>query len=582
MNIPLRHYVTLLAEYLKPQWQSVVVLFTALLCSIGLGILQPHLMQRFIDSASADRHTSTMIGLGLAFLVAALATQALNVLQNYIATNVGLIATNALRADLMLHCLRLDPFFHHAHTPGEMIERIDGDVTALGAFFSDFVTRVMSNALFLLAVLVALFVVDWHIGLAMSVFSIAAFAAINRFGTFTTPYYAAERQASADLMGFIEERLSGAEDIRANGAVSYVIRGLAKHSREMFRRRNAAFVMGFVVFYSSLVLVAIGTMIGLAVSGILYVNGVVSLGTVYLVYAYTQMLSEPIQQLGRELQNLQRASASIGRVQALLRLHSDIRDGARPLPTGLLDVKFEHVSFGYGSDVILKDVSFSIPAGARLGLLGHTGSGKTTITRLLLRLYDPSSGTITLGGTDLRDLYLTNLRMGVGMVTQDVQLFNATVRDNITFFDKSIGDDRILEVLRDLGLTDWLNNLSDGLNTFLAPGGSSLSAGQAQLLALTRVFVKDPALVILDEASSRLDPVWEQLIERATDRLLQGRTGIIIAHRLETVRRVDHLLILDDGRIVESGRREALMNDPNSLFAHLLQIGHVELTGSLT
>ena len=209
MNISLRQYVTLLADYLKPQWPRVVILFTILLCSIGFRLLQPRLLRQFIDSASAGSPPSAVINISLAFLAVALIVQALDVFQNYLATNVGLTATNALRADLTLHCLQLDLSFHNVQTPGEMIERIDGDVTALGTFFSDFVTRVLANALFLLAVLVALFTVDWRLGLAMSSFAVAAFIAINRVGTFTTPRYAAERQASASLMGFVEERLSG-------------------------------------------------------------------------------------------------------------------------------------------------------------------------------------------------------------------------------------------------------------------------------------------------------------------------------------------------------------------------------------
>ena len=177
-----------------------------------------------------------------------------------------------------------------------------------------------------------------------------------------------------------------------------------------------------------------------------------------------------------------------------------------------------------------------------LGVLGRTGSGKTTLARLLLRLYDTQAGAIRVGDVPVQEAVLHDLRQHIGMVTQDVQLFHATVRDNLTFFNSSIPDERIRAVLDDLGLTAWFHSLPDGLDTELGSDGEGLSAGEAQLLAFTRVFLADPGLVILDEASSRLDPATEQLIERAVSKLLAGRTGIVIAHRLGTIQRADEIL----------------------------------------
>jgi ATP-binding cassette subfamily B protein len=215
--------------------------------------------------------------------------------------------------------------------------------------------------------------------------------------------------------------------------------------------------------------------------------------------------------------------------------------------------------------------------GRVLGLLGRTGSGKSTMARLVTRLYDPTSGVIRVGGSDLRDIERDDRRARVGMVTQEVQLFRATVRDNLTFFDSSVDDERIWQVLLELGLGDWVHGLPNGLDAMLESGSGGLSAGQAQLLAFARIFLRDPGLVILDEASSRLDPATEVLIERAVDRLLTDRTGIVIAHRLATVDRADDILILERGRVVEHGPREALAADPESRFATLLRTGMEEL-----
>ena len=228
-------------------------------------------------------------------------------------------------------------------------------------------------------------------------------------------------------------------------------------------------------------------------------------------------------------------------------------------------------------EVVLDDVSFRVAPGRVVGVLGRTGSGKTTLARLLTRLYDPLNGNVLLGEVPARVTGTEELRMRVGMVTQDVQLFRASVRDNLTFFDSTVSDETIMTVLLDLGLADWVYSLEDGLDTQLESGSGGLSAGEAQLLAFTRIFLKDPGLVILDEASSRLDPATEQLIERAVDKLLADRTGIIIAHRLATVTRADDILILDGGRVVEFGQREALAADANSRFSGFLRAGLEEV-----
>jgi ATP-binding cassette subfamily B protein len=248
------------------------------------------------------------------------------------------------------------------------------------------------------------------------------------------------------------------------------------------------------------------------------------------------------------------------------------------LPGGALEVEFNEVSFSYDhEETVLKNVSFSLQAGQVLGILGRTGSGKSTLTRLIFRLYDPAQGVIRLGGTDICSVPLAELRGRVGMVTQDVQLFEASVRDNLAFFDASINIERIKAVLQELRLWDWAQSLPQGLETKLSAGSGAtahgLSAGEAQLLAFGRVFLKDPGLVILDEASSRLDPLTETLMEQAVDRLFAGRTAVLIAHRLKTVQRADLILILEEGCVVEYGPRLALAADPHSRFYSLLQTG---------
>jgi ATP-binding cassette subfamily B protein len=466
--------------------------------------------------------------------------------------------------------------FHNARTPGELIERVDGDVGKLENFLSQFVVQVALNGLLLVSVVGLLFLMDWRVGLASALGVVVALACAATLSRPVADYSARERQASAELFGLLEERLSGTEDIRANGAVAYVLRRHLERSRALFRTSVTRAVLGVISWRSLNAAITIGGVVALTVGAFLALDGTLTIGQVYLIFAYTSMLERPVEELQRQLDDMQQATASIARVQWLFATAPQVVDAERGegLPDGPLSVELDAVSFAYPDDeLVLREVSALVPAGTTLGLLGRTGSGKTTLTRLLLRLYDPTGGGVRLGGVDLRRVPAGELRARVAVVTQDIQLFSATVRDNLTFFDPAIPDAQILAALDALGIGAWVRGLPEGLDTPLASGGAGLSAGQAQLLAFARAFLRDPGLIILDEASSRLDPATERQLDRALARLLMGRTAIIIAHRLDTLERVDQIMILEDGRVRERGARSALVDDPGSRFAQLLRVG---------
>jgi len=269
----------------------------------------------------------------------------------------------------------------------------------------------------------------------------------------------------------------------------------------------------------------------------------------------------------------------MGRIEALLHISPRLVDGpGRALPPGALSVELDNVSFAYGEGApVLHGISLRLEPGNVLGVVGRTGSGKTTLTRLLPRFFDPDEGDVRLGGVDLRDVSLQAVRSRIGLVTQEVHLFSASVRDNLTLFDGDVPDERIRDVLERMGMGDWLAGLPRGLETPLGPGGVGLSAGETQVLACARVMLRDPDLIILDEPSSRLDPATERLVHDALGRLLEGRTGIIVAHRLSTIAYADDILVLEEGRVREHGSREELVTNPHSRFAELLRIAREEV-----
>lgn len=570
--------VQLLWRYLRPQGWKVGALALLLLSSIGLRLLDPQIVRRFIDDAIAGQSARDLLYLGILFLVVTITNQAITAGALYLGEAVAWTATNQLRLDVAGHALGLDLTYHKTKTPGEMVERIDGDIETLSNFFARFAVELASNGILMIGIIILLFREDWRIGVVLTLFVLGALGFLNWLRKIPIPLIAAAREQAAKFYGFVGEQLQGTEDVRANGAAPYVMRRFYQRMQEWYPIEVRRGLWGFSLWPASEGLFAIATLLLFIVGAWLWGKGALTVGAIYLVWSYTERLREPIEQMRTQFQELQRAAASIGRLNGILKTKSRLSDdGKGSLPAGALAVTFDHVSFAYeGDELAIADLSFELKPGQTLGLLGRTGSGKSTLARLLLRFFDLTAGEIRLAGTSVPSVPLRHLRGRVGLVTQEVQLFAATVRQNLTFFDPSIPDERIVGVLAELGLTDWLNSLPNGLDTELASGGG-LSAGEGQLLALGRLFLADPGLVILDEASSRLDPATEAKLEQALAKLLAGRTAIIIAHRLATVQRADRILILEGGRKVEEGEREALAADPNSRFATLLRTGLAEV-----
>jgi ATP-binding cassette subfamily B protein len=587
-TVPVRQYAALLADYLSPQKGAVALLAVLLLGGIGLQLANPQIVGYFLDSAQAADGLDRALGAAGLFMGVALVRQVVLVASAYVGENVAWTATNLLRADLALHCLRLDMSFHKKYKPGELIERVDGDVNQLANFFSSLVLQLFSNLLSIVGVLALLTWLDWRIGLSITAAAVVGVLVLNWLNRLTIPRWQALREADARLFGFVEEWLNGTEEIRTCAAESFVLLRLYQAMRERWRKILAAMRIQVLIADLPLGVFALSYVAAHILGYTIFRDGRITIGEVFVIFNYIDVLKGPLWDILNQIENLQRAAASINRITELRQIQPTIWDGSGvAFPTGPLAVAFEDVTFHYEDDTdtaILEDITFTLRPGTVLGLLGRTGSGKSTLTRLLLRFYDPTGGVIRLGnGTegkgevfDIRQSRQADLRQRIGMVTQEVQLFQATVRQNLTLFDDGVPDERVRQAIAEVGLGDWLAQLPDGLDTRLEVGGG-LSAGEAQLLAFARVFLADPGLVILDEASSRLDPATEQRIEKAVDRLLTHRTAIIIAHRLGTVQRADEIMILEDGRILEHGPRPALAGNPDSRFAHLLRTGLEEV-----
>ena len=422
MKLPLKQYYTLLATYLAPQRWRTLWMAGLLLASIGLRLVNPQIMRYFIDAALGGSELRALVAAAALFLGIAVLGQALAVGATYFSEQVAWTATNALRFDLVAHVLKLDLSFHKQHTPGELIERIDGDVNKLSNFFSRFTINIVGSVLMMIGVLGLLYREDWRVGLALTLFAIGGLWVLLRFREVATPFWEKERQVNADFYGFLGEHLGATEDLRANGATNYVLVRFHAFLRRWLPIRTKAHLAGYAMWMTNVAVFAVGTMLAFGLGAYLWQIGAMTLGTVYLIYHYTELLRDPIAQLRFQLVELQQAEAAIKRIEAILATHSRLADGEEgQLPAGPLAVECRQVGFSYADEPeerVLQAIDLALAPGQVLGLLGRTGSGKTTLARLLLRLYDPTCGELQVGGCNPVTMPLQAYRRRVGMVTR--------------------------------------------------------------------------------------------------------------------------------------------------------------------
>ena len=555
---------------MRPQARRWGVVLVLIGIGAGASVVVPLILRRVVDRVADGASAGEVRGLGAVAVVVAAVGLAATIASIAAATATAWRTTNELRVQMTRHVLGLDHEFHRSHTPGELISRVDGDVTSVSDFLSTVLVKALASVLMLAGAIVSLAVIQWPLAVAMSLFTAVATAAVVASRHRSIDEAAEEMHANAALYGGIEERLNAAEDLRANGALAHAMGGFVDESRAVLTTtvaRGRAFLGMWWVMQGS---VAAGAVTSVAASAWLVQNGSMTVGTALLLFQYVVLVSRPMEQIVHEIEIVQKANAALERVVALLAERPTILDEGTTSPDpGPLSVTAAGVTFDYGDDQpVLHDIDLAIDAGHSVGIVGRTGSGKTTLSRLVLRLVEATEGELRLGGVPVAEIPLGELRRRVCLIPQEVELFGATVRDNVTLFDDAHGDDAVTEALAAVGL----DRLAAGdLDRELGPGGAGLSAGEGQLLSLARAWLRRPDLIVLDEATARVDPETEERIDRAVRQLTQGRTTLIIAHRLSTLRRVDDIAVFDHGRLVEFGARDALAGDATSRYARLVR-----------
>ena len=560
-----------LVRLLRPharRWAALAVLVAA---SSLLLLAGPLVIRRIVDGATGDATTGGLQRLALLFLGIVVVGQIVEIVVVRAATVGAWRTTNQLRLDMTSHVLGLDHEFHRRHTPGELIQRVDGDVTSVSDLLGRVVPKALGAALLIAGMVVVVAVIDWRVGIGMAVYVAAAVGLVLVLRERAVAESSEELSSFARLYGGIEERLNASEDLRSNGAGSHAMWRFVEESADSLdtsvRRESAFLGMWWLVRG----IVVAGTVIAVVSSALLVSRGVMSIGTAFLLFQYVLLIERPLDEVVHELETVQKATGAMRRVADLLAVRPTIVDDGRTSPPpGPMTIEFDEVGFDYGDDQpVLTDVTLSLGAGRSVGIVGRTGSGKTTFSRIVLRLVEASSGRVRLGGVPIDQIPLAELRHRVALVPQEVELVGGTIRDNVTLFDPAPSNDEVADALRAVGL----DALADGgVERALGAGGAGLSAGEAQLLAMARVWLRNPDIVVLDEATARVDPETERRLETAVQNLMRGRTTLIIAHRLSTLREVDDIIVFDAGRVVEHGERDVLAGDERSRFGRLLEL----------
>ncbi len=589
--------------YARPyRWLVVLFLATIVIGSL-LSVAQPLLFKRIVDDGISvgDARVVTLTAILIAGI--AVVDAGFGILGRYYSSRIGEGLIYDLRTEVYRHVQQQSiAFFTRAQT-GALISRLNSDVIGAQQAFTSTLGGVFGNIITLVIVLATMFALSWQITLASLVLVPLFLIPARWMGRRLQALTREQMQLNSEMSSQMSERFNVA------GALLVKLFGRPKDEDALFSGRaervrdiGIRMAMANRWFFTALTLVAsLATVVAYGLGGNLVIREVLTLGSLLALIGLLAQLYGPLTAISNVRVDVMTALVSFERVFEILDLPPMVREqpDARPLPAGPLDVRFDHVSFAYptagevslaslesvaredagaGGSVVLEDVSFTVAAGTMTALVGPSGAGKTTISALLTRLYDPTAGAITLGGQDLRETTLSSLHDAVGVVTQDAHMFHDTIRANLQYAHPGASDADLMAACAAAQIADLIRSLPEGLGTVVGDRGYRLSGGEKQRLAIARLLLKAPRVLVLDEATAHLDSESEAAVQVALDDALVGRTSLVIAHRLSTVRRANEIIVLEAGRVVERGTHVELL-DRNGVYADLYRTQFADASG---
>ena len=566
-----------LGKYLKREKKRLILILLILIPVALAGSIQPLLVGQAISVLRGEdtiaffnnlpKELTINLIIGILFITVLLRL-GLQGFQSYNIQSVGQRLTARIRNDLFAHSMSLSLRFHDKMPVGKLLTRLTSDVDALSEVFGSGAVGVLADFVSLIVISITMILIEWRLGLLLLIVQIP----VTLFILWLQKRYRKQnykvREELSQLNANFQENLQGLEVVQ-------MFRRQSLNGQNFFKTgTNYKHAVNGTIFYDSSIsafiewvsLAAVALVISLG--GYMVTAGAMGLGTLTTFILYSQRLFEPLRQLAERFTQIQGGLTAVERISELLEKKIEIYDHINPKAenkellnsnkTLLGEVLFENVSFFYREDEpIINDLSFKIKPGDHVALVGPTGSGKTTLIRLLCRLYEPQKGNIYIDGQNIKSIPIDSLRKQLGVVLQDTFLFSGNVADNLRL-DSSIDNQRLKDVCSDLGLDNLLKKLPNGLDTYIRERGGNLSSGERQLLSIARVAIRDPKILIMDEATAFMDPSTEATLQRDLDRLLEKRTALVIAHRLATIEASDRILVMRRGSLIEEGTHEEL------------------------
>jgi ATP-binding cassette subfamily B protein len=568
-------------RYFRPYWREGVVILFCIALTAALGVLPPLAVRGILDQALPGRNLPLLYLLVGAIIGLSILAGLVGVLQNYVNARVGEGIIFDLRNGLFRHLQQMSLSYYTQTRAGEIVSRLHSDVAAVQGVATATFLAIISNVLTVVATVAVIFMMNWRLALLSIVVVPGLYLPTRAVGRFRHRLTLQAQEMQADLLAFSQERLNigGMLLTKIFGQAAADAEVFQKHSRKVMELNIRQALVGRWLFLCLSVFSVTGPALIYAYGGYQTIQQHLTVGTIIAFVAYLTNLYRPVANLANVYVDIQGALAVFERIFQLMDSPPEVQDSpnAQTLPAVEGHIRFEGVGFSYPtaktteSEVFaLQEVTFEIRPGERVALVGPSGAGKTTITYLLPRLFDPTEGRITLDGYDLRDVRQDSLRAHIGMVTQETFLFHATVRENLLYARPDATEAEIRAATEAAHIHAFLESLPEGYDTVVGERAFRLSGGERQRLAIARALLKNPRLLVLDEATSNLDATSEFLIQQALDNLLRGRTALIIAHRLSTILNADTILVLDQGRLVEAGRHAELLAR-NGLYATLFR-----------